>query len=36
MNGDIYKCDNDGEMIFDKNDDFIIIGNFKEGKAIFI
>ena len=35
-NGYIYKCDNDGEMIFDKYDDFIIIGNFKGGKAIFI
>ena len=36
INGDIYKCDADGEILFDKNDDFIIVGKFTKGKAIFI
>ena len=35
-NGEIYKCDEDGEIVEDENGDFVICGYFKEGIANFI
>ena len=35
-NGEIYKCDEDGEIMEDENGDFIICGYFKNGIANFI
>ena len=35
-NGEIYKCDCDGEILEDENGDFIICGYFKNGIANFI
>ena len=34
--GEIYKCDDDGEIMEDENGDFIICGYFKNGIANFI
>ena len=36
QNGKIYKCDEEGEIIIDDDDNFIIVGKFQEGEAIFI
>ena len=35
-NGEIYKCDEDGEIVEDENGDFVICGYFKNGIANFI
>ena len=35
-NGEIYKCDEDGEIMEDEHGDFIICGYFKNGIANFI
>ena len=35
-NGEIYKCDEDGEIMEDENGDFVICGYFKNGIANFI
>ena len=36
QNGEIYKCDNEGEILEDDDGEFIVVGNFKDGEAIFI
>ena len=36
QNGEIYKCDDEGEILEDDDGEFIVVGNFKDGEAIFI
>ena len=36
QNGEIYKCDNEAETLEDDDGEFIVVGNFKDGEAIFI